>query len=197
MAETNSFQAVCSGCGEKHTLKVVNSVNVKTSPELKEKIVDGELFTWTCPACGRTNLSKYPFLYHDPDEKLMLLLTDAPLRSEGLPEGYTGRIVRSVGELIEKIKIFDSGLDDIVIEMCKFVTIKELKKNVQLRFLKIDGADSEMTFTYPENSQMQMIAVGFNVYEDCAAIVQRNPSVRESVSGLASVDKAWLETFMA
>ena len=101
----------------------------------------------------------------------------------------------SVGELVEKVKIFGCGLDDIVIEMCKFVTCQELKKDVTLRFVGTEGADGEMTFTYPENGQMELVAVGFNVYEDCAGILQRNPVIRDSATGLATVDQAWLSRF--
>ena len=42
---------------------------------------------------------------------------------------------------------------------------------------------------------MQLIAVGFNVYEDCAGILRRNPHIRESVTGLATIDQTWLGQF--
>ncbi|NLZ18657.1 MAG: hypothetical protein GXY24_00065 [Bacteroidales bacterium] len=171
------------------------SVNAAVSPELKERVRNGSLFTWNCPHCGTSNLLKLPFLYHDPTEKLMLVLTDAPVNADALPDGYTGRFVRSVGDLIEKLKIFDCGLDDLVIEMCKFVTAQELGKDVSLKFLKSDGADGEMTFTYPEKGQMELLAVGFNVYEDCAGILARNPQVRDAAKGLAEIDQAWLSRF--
>ena len=64
-----------------------------------------------------------------------------------------------------------------------------------MRFVLLDGADGEMTFTYPEGGEMQLVAVGFNVYEDCAGILRRNPHIRESVTGLATIDQAWLSQF--
>lgn len=189
------YRPRCSRCGAEHALDLPQSVNAATSPELKEKVRSGELFTWTCPHCGTANLLNVPFLYHDPAEHLMIVLSETPLRADGVPEGYTGRQVRSVGDLVEKIKIFDAGLDDLVIEMCKFVTCQELKKDVPLRFAGTDGADGEMTFTYPQDGQMELVAVGFNVYEDCAGILRRNPQIRESVQGLAVIDRAWLGRF--
>lgn len=187
--------ASCSRCGAQHTAEVPQSVNVTASPGLKIRIQNGDFFTWICPHCGASNLLKFPFLYHDPAEKLMLVLTDAPVSAEALPDGYTGRLVRTVGDLIEKAKIFDCGLDDIVIEMCKLITAQELGKDVALKFLKSDGADGEMTFTYPENGQMELLAVGFNVYEDCAGILARNPLIRNAATGLAEIDQAWLSRF--
>ena len=165
----------CSQCGAEHSVEIPQSVNAATEPDLKEKVRSGELFTWACPHCGSSNLLSVPFLYHDPDAHLMLVLSPAPLGAEGLQEGYTGRQVRTVGDLVEKIKIFDAGLDDLTVEMCKFVTCQELKKDVSLRFAGLNGADGEMTFTYPQDGQMELVAVGFNVYEDCAGILRRSP----------------------
>jgi len=187
-----SEKAICTGCGHIHELESYPSINAAEEPELKARAINGELFTWSCPVCGCTNLASYPLLYHDPDEKLLLVLSAAPLNAESCPEGYVGRQVGTVGELIEKIKIFDAGLDDIVIEMCKYVTLQELGKQVELKFLKLDGADAEMTFTYPENGKMEMLSVGFNVYEDCAGILRRNPQLKEAACGLARIDRSWL-----
>ena len=41
---------------------------------------------------------------------------------------------------------------------------------------------------------MQLINVGFNVYEDARGILQRNPSVRPA-EGFAQVDKDWIDQF--
>ena len=193
----NKVHEICCGCGNAHEVDFISSVNTSHNPELKEKLVNGELFTWDCPHCGKKNIICRPFLFHDTEEKVMLLLTDLPLKSEDLPEGYRGRLVKSVGELIEKIKIFDAGLDDIIIELCKYITLQEIKKDVNLKFFSIEGADSELTFTYPENGDMQMLAVGFNVYEDCAGIIHRNPAIKESARGLASINPDWISKFFA
>ena len=192
-----TITAECARCGAKHSVEVPQSVNAATHPELKEKVRSGALFTWSCPHCGTLGLLRFPFLYHDPAERLMLVLTTEPVNAEGLPEGYTGRLVRSPGELIEKVKIFDAGLDDIALELCKYVTAQELKKDVSLKFLKMDGPDGEITLTYPEKGEMQMLVIGYNVYSDCAGIVDRNPVLRESAKGLVRIDQPWVAQFIA
>ena len=63
---------ICSGCNAGHTIEVPASINAAREPELKELAHSGDLFTWECPSCGKTNLVSFPLLYHDPDEKLML-----------------------------------------------------------------------------------------------------------------------------
>lgn len=187
----------CSHCSKSHTQDFDASINIARNPELKEKVLSGEYFTWTCSHCGRLNLITEACLYHDPEDKLMILLSPAPVSGEDLPDGYVGRVVSSAGELIEKVKIHSYGLDDVTMELCKYVTLREISKDVKLRFVGIHGADSEMTFTYPENGEMQMIAVGFNVYEDCAGILTRNPSIKEAARTLCRVDSDWLSKYFA
>ena len=187
--------STCTACGAQKENEVFQSINAAENPELKARLVSGDLFTWECPQCGKTNLMRYPLLYHDPQERLMLVLSDAPLAAENLPEGYTGRQVRTPGELIEKVKIFDSGLDDIVIELCKWVSCRELNIDAEMRFLQLGGADQQMTFTYPQSGGMQLVQVGFNVYEDCRGILSRNPRLSAGTSGLATVNASWLGQF--
>ena len=183
----------CPKCGATFSAPVYNSINLSEMPEMKSQLLSGELFLAECPQCGFKRLLKYPMVVLDPDSGMILCLSSSDLKVDELPAGYSlGRQVREAGELIEKLKIFDAGLDDIVMEMCKFVTLQELGKDVGLKFYRIDGADSEITFTYPENGRMEMLSVGFNVYEDCASILRRNPGLEDSVSGLARIDRSWL-----
>lgn len=217
MSEKKTLLQKCSRCGETHSTDIYTSINVCDSPELKEAVCNGSLFTWECPHCGTVNLSQNPVLYHDPSRSLMIWLCGR----ESLPEdrikalfatdeslkAYTARLVDSIGDLIEKVKIFDAGLDDMGMEMCKYVTRMELVSNCNdparkaaiqtapFKFLKIDGADSDLTLAYPLEGQMQMVNVGFNVYEDCMGILQRNPAIKEEATGLVRIDAGWLSKY--
>ena len=199
--------ARCNNCGRTTEIEVRESINVALDPELKARVKDGSLFVWECPYCGRRNLALYQTLYHDPSAKLMVWL----LPGEALPPqqvadavkelpGYTLRLVREVGELVEKVNIHDAGLEDTILEMVKWVTRRELAaKNPEaaeaaLKFVRLEGADHEMVFAFPLNGQMQLINVGFNVYEDARGILSRNPSVRPA-EGFARVDQAWIDQF--
>lgn len=209
----------CSNCGNTHTITTFSSINAASQPELKAKVRDGSIFLWECPHCGRRNLLTYKTLYHDPDQKIMIWLTcgDEALQAQveeswGKIDGlgdYTLRFVDDAGSLIEKVKIFDAGLDDIAVEMCKYVTKMEFCENLQdkeaaakvkdapFKLLDVNGADNEMIFSYPADGQMQMVSVGFNVYEDSAAILSRNPAVREKAKGFVKIDETWLNQFFA
>ncbi len=213
MNHTNTF---CSACGERHEVEVWSRINVRENPELKEKVKDGSLFVWECPHCGKSNLARYQTLYHDPDNRLMVwMLPEGSLPESQIKalesqlaamsdslEGYSLRRVEDMGSLIEKVNIFDAGLDDRVLEMCKHVTKMEMSgkegseniRNAALKFYKLDGPDNDMIFTYPQDGQMQGISVGFNVYDDCAGILRRNPSMSAG-TGFARIDSDWIARF--
>ena len=199
--------ASCSHCHQQTEIPVHQSLNVALDPELKARVKDGSLFVWECPYCGHRNLARYQTLYHDPDAKLMVWLLpgdEQPPRAveDAVKEldGYTLRRVREVGELIEKVNIHDANLDDTVLEMCKWVTARELASktpealDAPLKFLRLEGADNDLVLALPLNGQMQLLNVGFNVYEDARGILSRNPSVRPA-EGFAEVNRAWIDQF--
>ena len=195
----------CNKCGRAFEVEAVASINTERDPELKERLLSGELFLCECPGCGTRVLASFPLLYHDPAEKVMVWLSDGSAETEARMQaavvsedfaGYTGRIVDTPGQMIEKVKIFDAGLDDIALEMAKFVTRQELGKDADLLFFSLDGADNEITLTYPEAGEMQLVRIGFNVYEDCAGILLRNPDIKKSATGLVRVDRKFLEHWL-
>ena len=203
----------CSHCGAVETVTVYDSINVANDPQLKEKVKNGSLFIWECPDCGSLNLAPHQTLYHDPDNKLMVWYTpeNVALSQEQMNlfgeklKDYTLRRTEDIGSLIEKVSIHDAGLDDVVIEMCKYVTKMELAESPEYRakarslletpfkFYKLNGADNEIVLSFPDNGEMKVLNIGFNVYEDCKRILERNPSVKPE-PGFAKVDAAWLST---
>ncbi len=212
---TSQTETSCSRCGSRSKVTAYDGINVRETPELKAQVLDGSLFVWECPHCGARNLVRSQTLYHDPDEKLMVWVTLGSAELEervgaaygALPEmkDYTLRFVDDAGSLIEKVKIFGAGLDDVTMEMAKYVTRMELCGNMKdraeeiskapFKFLGMDGADGEITFAYPLDGQMQMAAVGFNVYEDCRGILKRNPAMAAAASGFAKVDAAFVSRY--
>ena len=196
--------ANCSRCGGTHSVETFPSINTALDPTLKARVRDGSLFVWVCPYCGTRNLLKYETLYHDPAERLMVWL----LPGDALPpaavadavkelDGYTLRLVREVGDLVEKVNIHAAGLDDVLVEMCKYVTRMELSEKqgsvveAPLKFYKLDGPDNDLLFSFPQDGEMKVVNVGFHVYEDARGILGRHPSVRPE-PGFAQVDAAWL-----
>lgn len=215
----------CSHCGAEHVVEIIAGVNAASEPDLKARIKDGSAFVAECPYCGYRSLVGGQMLYHDPSERVMVWLLpegvalseqQKELVSSGIPglENYILRRVTSAGDMIEKVNIFDAGLDDRVMELCKHVTRMELAEGeapagsvgsegassgteifgADMKFFRMDGADNTITFSFPHDGKMQLAEVGFNVYEDCRGILGRNPSIKED-PGFALVDAAWVSRF--
>jgi len=196
--------ASCSRCGGTHSVETFPSINTALDPTLKARVRDGSLFVWECPFCGTRNLLKYETLYHDPAERLMVWLLPGDAQppaqvAEAVKEldGYTLRLVREVGDLVEKVNIHAAGLDDVLVEMCKYVTRLELSEkqgrivDIPLKFYRLDGPDNDFLFSFPQDGEMKVVNVGFHVYEDARGILGRHPSVRPE-PGFSEVDAAWL-----
>lgn len=212
---TTDTRTCCTRCGAENKISVYSVINIGERPELKSTVLDGSAFVWTCPHCGTQNLIQYQTLYHDPAGKLMIWLTrgseeleeqvrGAYSKLEGLDD-YILRFVDDAGSLIEKVKIFDAGLDDRTMEMAKYVTKLELCEAQKERtddimaagfkFLQMSGPDNEITLAYPLDGGMQMAAVGFNVYEDCRGIIKRNPEISAQEDGFARIDSNWVARY--
>jgi hypothetical protein len=220
MSITNQALAPCSKCGQQNTVTIYRSINISENPELKEKVKDGSLFLWECPHCKQVNLAKYETLYHDPSAKLMVWLIPSGEISETQMQaitmhtkamgGYTLRRVNDMGSLMEKVLVAEAGLDDVVLEMCKYVTkLEMLQKSVGaeqkdefmasvFHFYKSEGEgdDRILTFMYGMDGQMLGVNIGWNVYQDCAAILERNPQIKPA-DGFAKIDAEWLGSVLA
>ena len=210
--------AACSKCGNNQEITVYKSINISENPELKDRVKDGSLFLWKCESCGQANLAKYDTLYHDPENKIMVWLlpdeniSESQMHSISLHAkaigNYTLRRVTDTGSLMEKVLIFDSGLDDTVIEMCKYVLKMEMASKagdtnaaksileIPIHFFRCTGEDENrvISFIYPDNGEMKNMNIGYNVYEDCLGILQRNPHIKPS-EGFEKVDSSWLSGF--
>lgn len=218
MSIVNEGRAVCTKCGQGNIIKVYKSINTADSHELRDKVKDGSLFLWECPHCGQMNLARYDTLYHDPDRRLMVWMVSNDNISETQMQaianhtkamgGYTLRLVDNMGGLMEKVLINDAGLDDVVIEMCKFVTKMEMAGKMEksaaasfidtpFHFYRLRGEDDGrlITFMYPADGGMTGVDIGYNVYEDCQGIVERNPHIKPG-SGFERIDASWLNSIM-
>ena len=159
--------ANCSNCGKSTEVSIPRSINTALDPELKSRVRDGSLFIWECPYCGRRSVAVSETLYHDPSARLMLWLL--PGTAEPSPEAQ------------EAVK----GLEGYTLRVVR--EVGEL-------FLRTEGADHDLVFAFPLDGNMQLVNVGFNVYEDARGILSRNPAVKPS-EGFSEVNGEWLERF--
>lgn len=110
-----------------HTL-----VNARKNPGLRDLLIAGRLFEFTCPECGYTASLASPCLYLDPAHRssIYLVVDEAmaagvagmfdDLSSDDTPAGRSvKRIVFDRHDLRGKAVALEAGLDDRVIEILK------------------------------------------------------------------------------
>lgn len=72
MSSFRENKITCPACQKEGSYTVWDSINVDLDPNMKQKVMDGSLFIWVCPNCGKSFNVPYSFLYHDMTHKLMV-----------------------------------------------------------------------------------------------------------------------------
>jgi hypothetical protein len=163
MSQTNEYKIHCPKCQHEQTVQLHEAINVQTSPELKVELMANRLNTVTCEQCKLAFRVDKPLLYNDPAHGRMIYLL--PLSEEAIAEGereFTSSIQRLNGvlpndlaapqvclvfsrtELVERIFLFDAGLNERVIEYIKYLIYSknEAKVTPADKVLLFDAQDS-------------------------------------------------------
>ena len=74
---------------------------------------------------------------------------------------------------------------------------KQEFEQLPMNFFKTgnDGSDGFITLTFPSEGKMLGLNIGMNVYDDCKAILERNPDIKVE-EGFAKVDRDWLKRYI-
>jgi len=134
MSTSHRENISCPSCGYEQDFEVWDSVNGSQDPDLKEKLQKGELTRLVCENCSSSVFVSFDLLYHDMEQKFMVLLRypdengdvpDFDDKANGLVramgDDYVLRSVYSFPDLLEKIRIFDDDLDDVTLEILKYL----------------------------------------------------------------------------
>ncbi|WP_428408853.1 CpXC domain-containing protein [Hyphococcus sp.] len=155
-------------CGAQFRASFYESMNISRSPDLREKIIAGELHRVTCPTCKSTFTAENTFHYVDPDRGAVYLVR--PRGARHLWREDTGvmastaqqwpdqiidagkakmRVVFGMDELREKLVAEDAKIDDGVLELLKVLVINEhpvLLQRPRLRLSLGEINDRELVF---------------------------------------------------
>ena len=142
MSKHHIEKVTCPSCHHEGDFEVWDSINTVLDPAMKEKVLNQSIFLYTCPNCGETFRLNYPTLYHQMEDLVMIYLVPESevektyemfygenALADYRTEKYLYRIVTSANQLIEKIKIFDAGKDDRIIELVKLLAADSILKN--------------------------------------------------------------------
>ncbi|MBK9035910.1 MAG: CpXC domain-containing protein [Myxococcales bacterium] len=196
MSVVGTVRVTCPGCARAHDARLVQSVNTRTQPDDKRRLLAGELNTVAC-GCGRRVQLAANLLYYDPDADYYgrvcpgddAALAEAAALFEAA--GATGqqRLVPSANALVEKIKILDAGLDDWAIEIVKVLllaTVGDLDR--VLLFDRVDRAAGRLHWVrFDEHAaDPRAVASDLTAYEAVAARAASAPRRAER-----QIDRAW------
>jgi DNA-binding phage protein len=73
----------CPACSAPTTAEVWRVVDVGQQPDLKRRLLRGQLNVITCPSCSNLTAVATPLAYHDPDKGLFLILLPTQLGLSG------------------------------------------------------------------------------------------------------------------
>lgn len=174
-------EANCPSCKKTWQQTVYSTVNVTLDPELKKRVLSGDIFKFKCPHCGHLGHGQYDCLYHDMQKVMMISLVggDAAViekKKAALKEGlaelphrdlYCLRIVTSVQDLWEKIFIFDASLNDGIVELLKVILPSQNPelKGAMLRFHALDDVGALAFAVVRPQRNVEFISVPRDYYD--------------------------------
>ncbi|NOK59325.1 MAG: Chromosome partition protein smc [Chloroflexi bacterium AL-W] len=130
------IQLTCPGCQTQLQARVFMIVDVGQQPDLKNRLLSGQLNMVVCEQCGNVSMIAAPLLYHDPDKRLFLVhfpqqLNTQPEDQEKLIGDATSLLIRNFPEDQPKAHLLAPK---------RFLTMNSLIEAV----LEADGVSREM-----------------------------------------------------
>ncbi|MDU9376401.1 hypothetical protein McpSp1_10150 [Methanocorpusculaceae archaeon Sp1] len=208
---TEEDSIICPDCGHEQQITICPSVNVTTDPELREKVLSGEIFLFTCDECGCTGFAGHPFVYEDKETAggfLIYLEPDCPDRIVGVDGDIADqviyrekpmRLVADLNALKEKIFIFEADLDDRVMELFKMLTLTKLSSDNpdqvpdHLLFTKIQESEEGRQIVlaaFKENKYLGVLELPYSLYQTC--VVTGGPIWDVPTVDCMAVDQEWI-----
>jgi predicted RNA-binding Zn-ribbon protein involved in translation (DUF1610 family) len=89
MTLERSIKIDCPKCGINQTVTIWDSINVTEDPDLKEKLLKGEINIFRCQKCGDEAVIPMPLLYHDMEKRFFIQYYPFSwIESENFFEGF-------------------------------------------------------------------------------------------------------------
>ena len=192
----------CPKCGEELKFTMWQSINTMM-PFARKDIISGKLFEVECKKCGQTTRVIYPILFNDLEHQVMIQYV-SPEDVESVQSsieiitrmGSRARVVTSIDELREKAMIFESELDDRVIEIQKQLVIRQVRnqmggEHIQIMFFNTEG---KPRFEMIVDGQEGYVPLNMDDYKDLMEVMR--PSF-ESLEHEYCINSEWAERFLA
>lgn len=211
MSNVISKEVACPQCNEITSAHLYISINATTDPQFREDLLSEKLLKWKCPNCGYEGRFTYPLLYNDMKRRFMIYLIPQidrfQLEDRSLEDDYrnlkgiTKRITPDFNSFKEKVFIFESGLDDMAVELTKLAVSETVAKKhnlsrVEEGYLSMYNRETNtmgFTFFVGEKCEPYVQSARLEVYARCAKIVSEVGQNDKKLSGFIKIDREWAE----
>ena len=190
MSISRNYAVRCPECGCIIPFELYDSITSSLDPGLRQQILDGQFETVVCPDCRAVSYIQYDILYHDPARRFMVCVgTDYSdvFQQSDCPKDFKLRYVDDYKQLAEKIRIFEAGLNDKIMEITKEAMRHMAKKNLELYYA--GSRRKLMYFTVP--GKENHIAVSQGLYSLAGKYYDRIPV--EEKRGFLRINRKYAE----
>jgi len=159
MNQTKQMKYTCPYCGKSFDIEIYTDIHADQDEDLRQLAVSGDLFRHSCPHCHREFMIQNPLIYIDQNHKFCLWLNEndagKDLKTITAPLNKAGYILRrcpTLKEFCEKIEILEDGVDDRMVELCKYDCFIEFIDNKKGKAEDITSIEYQRT----ENEVMKI-----------------------------------------
>jgi hypothetical protein len=220
MATRKTIVKTCPSCRTFFSTEGYDVINATLDSTLKDEVIWGRIFDFTCPSCEHHFRSPYSLAYKEMEKEYIIFLDrdeaggdkDEPINENRLIDdqiaetrelfpSYRIRVVHDMMDLIEKIHIFSAGLNDKIITYLSYkikddVTLKmrKAKQPIQVQkalFDSLKGKEGELNFGLLSNSPKPIFVT--TPTRDYEYLLKKSPIRQEfeEVDGLYQIDERW------
>ena len=129
--------STCPHCGHVFQIKRDTMVIAGMNPIVDKRLDQGTYFTHQCQACHRLYYLEQPFLYHDPDKRYILLLSNQE-HIDNLPKDEEVIRCRNALQFLFCYKVKSQGLNLSLVLKKK----KQLEKK-EKGYVRFDSYDAQ------------------------------------------------------
>lgn len=201
----------CPHCMGNNKIVFYSSITPSSDESLRNSLLNDSLFKYNCIYCGYEARLTYPVLYNDVDRRFMIyyipdcekkVITDRVIEHDKTRIApIKKRIVSDYNSFKEKIIIFESGLDDMALELTKLALKIKTEKKYGIKtdcgyFSFYDRRKIGFTFFDEETKEKHLETAGIQVYQKSLGIAARLGRKQRISRAFISVDENWAQEIL-